>query len=109
MRVEDVAVHQLQPVLMVAELRADHCRARIGRVDVVPEAVLTGDLPDVAHRVDGGGSRRAHRAHHHGGGQAGAQPRGDGIPQRLGPHGARLVHLDQSHVLVAGDPRALLE
>src|SRR5579862_1505442 len=57
MRIEGVAVRQLNAVMNESELGAERRSATHGRVDMQPQIVFTADASDFANRIDrvGGG------------------------------------------------------
>jgi len=60
-RVDDDGVGTLDPLPGPAELRADHRRAGIGRVDVEPDMLALADLRQLRNRVDRGRRGRPNR------------------------------------------------
>jgi hypothetical protein len=52
-RVERIAVGQLQALVLGAQLRTDGGRTGHGGVDVEPDALATADISDSAYRVEG--------------------------------------------------------
>ena len=108
-RVERVAIGALGAALAVAVLLAEHRRAGPGGVDVVPEAVLAGDVRDGRDRVDGAGAGRADGARDDRGMQAVGAVLLDRARERLGPQRERVVDVELAHVLEARELRPALD
>ena len=100
-RVEGVAVGQLQAVLQAAKLRAERGRAAHGRVHVEPHILGPADLADSPHRIHCVGRGGADRGTDEAGQQPGRAVGCNLLRQRVGPHGEVLIHGNQTQVVAA--------
>ena len=98
-RVEAIAVGEIEPVVHSPELGAERGRPRHGRVDVEPDAFVATDPSDLGHRVDRVRRSRPHRRADEAGQLSGAAVLRDPSRERVRPHREAVVDVDQSQVL----------
>ena len=111
MRVETVAICQLQALIDVPEFRAERGGARHGRINVKPDALFLRDPSDFRQRVEGVRGGGPHSGADDAGDLASLPVASDLRGQSIRAHGQASVNLDEAQVFVPepGDPHGFFD